>query len=159
MGKELLRDVHVGVRSSVALFFPRFLPGSWRGCAEILTEWYNHSVAWRGKGFFLSHLLILWASWAEQIKLNSPQVHVMVGWINPHSLAAGPQCVQWIWNFSVRERETASEETAAALCLALPDHSCCKIVASIIHYVKPKPRCLHNNSELAVVVWGRTFCS
>ncbi|KAM6359492.1 cytochrome c oxidase assembly factor 8 isoform 2-T2 [Alca torda] len=61
-------------------------------------------------------------------------------------------CIQLTQYFSLRENKTASEETAAAVCLSLPEHSCCKIVASLIHYVKLKARCLHNNSELAIVL-------
>lgn len=77
----------------------------------------------------------------------------MVGWINSQSLASGPWCVQWIQYFSLRESK------AAAICLSLPGHSCCKIVVPLIHCVKMKTKCLHNNSELGIVVWGWTLCS
>lgn len=76
----------------------------------------------------------------------------MVRWINSQSLASGPWGVQRIQYFSLRESKTASGEMAAAICLSLPEHSCCKIVVSLIHCVKMKTKCLHNNSELGIVV-------
>lgn len=61
--------------------------------------------------------------------------------------------------FSLRERKTAFGETAAAICISLPEHSCCEIVVSLMHCVKMKTKCLPNKSELGIVVWGWTLCS
>lgn len=54
--------------------------------------------------------------------------------------------------FYLRESKTDSGEMAATICLSLPEHSCCKIVVSLIHCVKMKTKCLPDSSELGIVV-------